>query len=241
VIRAATDFYWRNKLPAEAIATLTAAAARANAGYRSDFTYEAARKSTEVRQFPEARKLLAPLLAADPFNARYLAAMADTYAQAADDAGLRDFYLAAIDSMKQAPLAADERTSRIAALRRGLIPALTRLNNFSGGIDEYIELVNHYPEDQGLIHEAATYAGRHSLSPRLTDYYAKAATDSPKDYRWPMVSARRAGRAPDALCRGRKDVLRALGAQLSRRALARQSGGVAGPRAKGRCRRCHAT
>ena len=190
VIRAATDFYWRNKLPAEAIATLTAAAARANAGYRSDFTYEAARKSTEVRQFPEARKLLAPLLAADPFNARYLAAMADTYAQAADDAGLRDFYLAAIDSMKQAPLAADERTSRIAALRRGLIPALTRLNNFSGGIDEYIELVNHYPEDQGLIHEAATYAGRHSLSPRLTDYYAKAATDSPKDYRWPMVSAR---------------------------------------------------
>ena len=190
VIRAATDFYWRNKLSTEAIATLSAAAAKANAGYRSDFTYEAARKSTDVRQFAEARKLLAPLLSADPVNARYLAAAADTYAQASDDAGLRDFYVAAIGSMKQAPLTADDRNTRIATLRRGLIPALTRLNNFSGAVDEYIELINRYPEDQGLIHEAATYSARHSLSPRLTDYYAKAAADSPKDYRWPMVSAR---------------------------------------------------
>jgi cellulose synthase operon protein C len=190
VVRAATDFYWRNKLSAEAIATLTAAAAKANASYRGEFTYEAARKSTEVRQFAEARQMLAPLLTADPFNARYLAAMADTYAQAADDNGLRDFYVAAINSMKQAPLTPDERNTRIAALRRGLIPALTRMSNFSGAVDEYMELINHYPEDDGLIHEAATYAARHSLSPRLSDYYTKAAADSPKDYRWPMVSAR---------------------------------------------------
>ncbi|HUB83073.1 MAG TPA: hypothetical protein VMB03_29940 [Bryobacteraceae bacterium] len=190
VVRAATDFYWRNKLPADAVATLTAAAARANAAYRGDFTYEAARKSTASGNFAEARQLLAPLLAADPFNGQYLAAMADTYAQASDDAGLRDFYLHAINSMKQAPLAAEERNTRIAALRRGLIPALTRLNNFPGAVDQYIELMDRYPEDQGLTHEAATYAARHNLSGRLTGYYAKAAADSPKDYRWPMVTAR---------------------------------------------------
>ena len=190
VVRAATDFYWRNKLPAEAIATLNAAAARANTGYRAQFTYEAVRKSTEARQFTEARQLLAPLLAADPFNAEYLAAMADTYAQAADDAGLRSFYVAAIDSVKQAPLTMEERNTRIAGLRRGLIPALTRLSKFSDAVDQYVELINRYPEDQGLIHEAATYAARNNLSSRLTDYYAKAATDSPKDYRWPMVTAR---------------------------------------------------
>jgi cellulose synthase operon protein C len=190
VIRAATDFYWRNKLPAEAIATLTTAAAKANATYRGQFSYEAARKSTEARQFTEARQLLAPLLAADPFNAQYLAAMADTYAQASDDAGLRDFYVAAIDSMKHAPLTADERNTRIAGLRRGLIPALTRLNKLSDAVDQYIELITHYPEDQGLIHEAATYSARNNLSTRLTDYYAKAAVDSPKDYRWPMVTAK---------------------------------------------------
>ena len=190
VVRAATDFYWRNKLPAEAIVTLTAAAGRANTFYRAQFTYDAARKSTDARQFTEARQLLAPLLASEPFNAEYLAAMADTYAQAADDAGLRAFYVGAIDSMKQAPLTAEERNTRIAGLRRGLIPALTRLSKFSDAIDQYVELIDRYPEDQGLIHEAATYAARNNLSSRLTDYYAKAAADSPKDYRWPMVTAR---------------------------------------------------
>ena len=190
VIRAATDFYWRNKLPSEAIATLTAAASRSNAIYRDRFTYEAARKSTEDRQFTDARRLLAPLLAADPFNAQYLAAMADTYAQADDDAGLRGFYLASIDAMKNAPFAADDRNARIAGLRRGLIPALTRLNQFSQALDQYIELINRYPEDEGLIHEAATYATRNNLQSQITSYYAKAAADSPKDYRWPMVTAR---------------------------------------------------
>ena len=190
VDRAATDFYWRHKLAGEAIATLTTAAGKANAAYRGQFTYEAARKSTDARRFPEARQLLAPLLAADPFNAQYLAATADTYAQAADDTGLRAFYIAAIDSMKQAPLATDERTTRIAGLRRGLIPALTRMNKYADAVYQYIELINRYPEDQGLIHEAATYASRNNLSSRLTDYYAKTAADSPKDYRWPMVTAR---------------------------------------------------
>ena len=190
VVRAATDFYWRNKLPAEAVATLTAAAGRANAVYRDQFTYEGARKATDARQFTEARRLLGPLLTADPFNAEYLAAMADTYAQASDDFGLRDFYVAAIDSMKQAPLSTEERNTRIAGLRRGLIPALTRLSKFSEAVDQYVELINRYSEDQGLIHEAATYAARNNLSSRLTDYYAKATTDSPKDYRWPMVTAR---------------------------------------------------
>ncbi len=190
VIRAATDFYWRNKLPAEAIATLTTAAAKANASYRTQFTYEAVRKSTEARQFTEARQLLAPLLAADPFNAQYLAAMADTYAQVSNDAGLRDFYVAALDFMKHAPLTADERNTRIAGLRRGLIPALTRLSKPSDAVDQYIELITHYPEDQGLIHEAGTYSAHNNLSSRLTDYYAKATVDSPKDYRWPMVTAR---------------------------------------------------
>lgn len=190
VVRAATDFYWRNKMSDPAIATLTAAAGRSNAVYRGQFTFEAARKSTEARQFTEARRLLEPLLAADPFNSKYLAAMADTYAAASDDAGLRDFYVASIDAMKQAPLAVDERNTRIAGLRRGLIPALTRLGRFSDAVDQYIELINRYPEDQGLIHEAATYSARNNLASRLTAYYAKASADSPKDYRWPMVTGR---------------------------------------------------
>ena len=40
--------------------------------------------------------------------------------------------------MRNAPIAAEERTRRIAGLRRGLIPALVRLNDYAGAVDQYI-------------------------------------------------------------------------------------------------------
>ncbi|HWD00200.1 MAG TPA: hypothetical protein VG456_25750 [Candidatus Sulfopaludibacter sp.] len=187
VVRATTDFYWRHKLSTEAVATLTQAASTSNAAYRVQFTYEAARKATEAGRFDEARRLLASLLQAQPFDGQYLAAMADTYARANDDQGLRDFYRAAIEAMKQAPLADGDRNDRIGGLRRGLIPALARLGRQWDAVDQYIQLINHYPEDQGLIREAARFASRNNLAPRLAAYYTKACSESPKDYRWPMV------------------------------------------------------
>jgi len=89
------------------------------------FTYEAARKSTEAKEFQQARDLLTQLLKDSPYNAEYLAAMADAYAQAGDDHGLQQFYADKIALFRSAPLPADARKSQIAVLRRGLIPALT--------------------------------------------------------------------------------------------------------------------
>ena len=190
VVRAAADFYWRNKMQPRAIDVLRRAAAASNPGLKKQFTFEAARKSTESGEVVAARQLLQPLLQDDPFNAGYLAAMADTYARAADDAGLRDFYLAAIQSMRDAPLAAAERYARVAALRRGLIPALTRLKDPAGAVDQYIEILKRYPEDAALADEAARYAERQGRKEHLLAYFTKAVADSPKDFRWPMVLAR---------------------------------------------------
>ncbi len=81
--------------------------------------------------------------------------MADTYAQAGDDRGLEQFYLEKIALFRSAPLPADARKAQIATLRRGLIPALTRMNNYSGAVDQYIELINNFPEDDTLVTEAA--------------------------------------------------------------------------------------
>jgi Flp pilus assembly protein TadD len=190
VVRAAVDFYWRNQLQDQAIGALQRAAASANPGLRTQFTLEAARKATDAKQFARARQILQPLLQADAFNPDYLAALAETWALAGDDRALRDFYTAAIEQIKHAPIAAADRDTRTAGLRRGLIPALTRLREFDAATDQYIELMNHFPEDQGLTVEAARYAAAHRLEARLTAYYAKASSDSPKDYRWPTVLAR---------------------------------------------------
>ena len=190
VVRATVDFYSRNQLPDQAINVLQHAAASANPSLKTQFTLEAARKATQAKEFARAREILQPLLQSDAFNAEYLAALADTWAQAGDDRALRDFYTATIEQIKRAPIAAAERETRTAGLRRGLIPALTRLGDFAAATDQYIELLNHFPEDQGLTKESATYAATHQLQARLTAYYIKASSDSHKDYRWPTVLAR---------------------------------------------------
>jgi thioredoxin-like negative regulator of GroEL len=190
VVRSTVDFYWRNKMGDPAIATLLAAAKSAYPELSRQFSLEAAGKAAEIKEYARARELLTALLQVEPYNAEYLAAMADTYAREGDDKSLRDFYLVKIQAFRDANLPAAERTARIAALRRGLIPALTRLKDFAGAVDQYIEILNQYPEDDGLAQESAAFAERHGRRRQLLDYYAKAGADSPKDFRWPMVRAR---------------------------------------------------
>ncbi len=190
VVRATVDFYWRQKLQQRAIEVLQQAAKDAYPALRDKFNFEAARKATESGNVALARQLLDLLLQQSPYDGELLAAMADTYAKSGDAAGLRDFYVAKIALFRQGPFAPDQRTLRIAELRRGLIPALTQLKDYVGAVDQYIEVINQFPEDAGLVTEAGLYAEEHGLQPRLTAFYAKTVSDSPKDYRWPMVLAR---------------------------------------------------
>ena len=87
VVRSTVDFYWRTKNYPQAITVLLQAAKDAYPDLSMQFTYEAARKSTDAKQYQQARDLLAKLLKDSPYNGEYLAAMADTYAQAGDDQG----------------------------------------------------------------------------------------------------------------------------------------------------------
>ncbi len=190
VVRSTVDFYWRVRLYPQAIAVLRQAAKDAYPQLGKQFAFEAARKSTEAKDYQQARTLLADLLKDSPYDGQYLAAMADTYAQAGDAQGLKQFYLDKIALFKTAPFTADERKNRIATLRRGLIPALTQLKEYSGAVDQYIELINNFPEDEGLATEAALYSQRYHAEKQLLDFYAKTVQQSGRDFRWPMVMAR---------------------------------------------------
>ncbi|HKF22421.1 MAG TPA: hypothetical protein VKE93_12685 [Candidatus Angelobacter sp.] len=190
VVRSTVDFYWRNKMQQRAIDVLLQAAKDAYPGLKTQFTYEAARKLSEVGQYDKARALLVTLLTDSPYNGEYMAAVADTYARAGDQAGLRDFYLDKIKFLQKSSLASDERKNRVATLRRGLIPALTALKDYPGGVDQYIEIINAYPEDAGLTTEAAFYAQRYQRKDQLLNFYSKTVVASPKDPRWAVVLAR---------------------------------------------------
>lgn len=190
VVRSTVDFYWRNKESQRAIDVLLQAANDAYPALGKQFHFEAARKETDSGQYQQARKLLGDLLRDSPYNDEYLAAMADTYARAADDQGLKSFYLAEIDSFRKAALDQETRNREIATLRRGIIPTLTRLKDYAGAIDQYIEIINKYPEDEAIVSEAALFAQKHSEQQKLLDFYGNTVKQSPRDYRWPMVLAR---------------------------------------------------
>lgn len=190
VVRSTVDFYWRVKLYPQAIAVLRQAAKDAYPQLSTQFTFEAVRKCTEAKDYPEARTLLDGLLKDSPYDSQYLAAMADTYARAGDAQGLKQFYLDKIALFRNAPLGADDRRSRIATLRRGLIPALTQLKDYPGAVDQYIELINNYPEDEALTTEAALYAQRYQREKQVLDFYSKTIQQLARDYRWSMALAR---------------------------------------------------
>jgi cellulose synthase operon protein C len=190
VVRSTVDFYWSVKRYPQAIAVLQQSAKRAYPELGKQFTFEAAQKSTLSHQYQQAREMLDALLKDSPYDAQYLAAMADAYAQSGDQQGLKQFYLDKIALFRSAPLSSDDRKTRIAALRRGLIPALTQLGDYSGAVDQYIELINSFPEDESLVSEAAFYSLRYKRQPQLLDFYAKTVQESPRDFRWPLVLAR---------------------------------------------------
>ncbi len=190
VVRSTVDFYWRNKPQQRAIDVLNQAAKAAYPALKTQFSYEAGRKMTEVGQYEAARKLLLGLLDENPYSGEYLAAVADTYARSGDHAGLRDFYLDKIKAFQKSTLSSDERKNRVATLRRGLIPALTALKDYAGAVDQYIEIINAFPEDESLPTEAAFYAQRYQRKDQLLNFYAKTVTASPKDSRWAVVLAR---------------------------------------------------
>jgi hypothetical protein len=190
IVRGTVGFHVRNRQQEQAIDTLLDASKRARTDLAAQFTFEAARIATAAGQFDRSRTLLTGLLTAEPLRAEYLGAMADTYLQAKDDGGFRVYEVATIQRIRGSSLAPSERVARIAAIRRSLIPALDRLKDNAGAVDQYIEVIDSYPDDEALTKEAAAYAVAHGQSARLVDFYRKTVTAAPLDYRWPIVLGR---------------------------------------------------
>jgi tetratricopeptide (TPR) repeat protein len=191
VVRSTTDFYARSNQPAKAISTLLDAAKAATPSLARDFTVEAAGRSNDANDTAQARLLALGLLAQTPYDARLLDIIATSYARSHDDAGLKQFYLAELAAARSAAgLSTDARKNDIALLRRGLIPALTRLNDFAGATDQYIALLSAFPEDASLGQQAALYALKRSREPQLLDFLRTTVRQSPRDSRFMILLAR---------------------------------------------------
>ena len=199
VVRSTADFYWRNKRSAKSIGVLLEAAEAARTAQPAlsrQFVVEAADKANDSGNYAQARSLITPLIdpqtaGSDAYNAQYLGVIAESYARAGDDAALKDFYLgklAAIRSVLPA-MTADERKQKTVLLRRGLIPALTRMKDYAGAVDQYIAILSAYPEDASTAEETSLYALRYSRQQQLIEFVSNTVKASPRDSRFALMLA----------------------------------------------------
>ena len=190
VVRATVDYDWGHERKPQAVMVLLESAEAAYPELKQHFQLEAARKLTELGEYPRAKQLLEPLLSEKPLDAGIEAALADNYARSGDEAGLEVFYKAELTGVKASSLDQGEKTMRLAQLRRGMVSAAAMLGHWDEAVDQYIELINAYPADAGLAEEAALAAGAHGQHDKLLGFYRKTVEASPRDARWSIVLAR---------------------------------------------------
>lgn len=190
VVRATVDYDWQHGRKQLAVNVLEDAAGAAYPELKQKFQLEAARKLTDLGEYPRSKQMLEALLGEKPLDAGVESALADNYVRSGDQAGLAAFYRTELAAVKASSLERGEKTERIGELRRGMIAALERLGNWDDAADQYIELINAYPDDAGLAQEAALMVAAHGESKKLTDFYSKTVEASPRDARWSIVLAR---------------------------------------------------
>ena len=91
VVRATVDYDWGHERKPQAVTVLLDSAEAAYPELKQQFQLEAARKLTELGEYPRSKKLLEPLLSQKPLDAAIEAALADNYARSGDQAGLEAF------------------------------------------------------------------------------------------------------------------------------------------------------
>jgi tetratricopeptide (TPR) repeat protein len=189
VVRATVDFDWRTGARKQAIAVLLEARKGARADLARQFALEAAAKANEAGEYVQTREITRPLLESTRFDPQVIALIAESYARAGDDAGLRDLYNGNLIANKTAALNADSKKQTTLLLRRGLIPALTRMKDYNGATQQYIAMLSAYPEDSGLTQEASLYALRWQQRDALVGFVARTVQQSPKDSRFAAMLA----------------------------------------------------
>ncbi len=188
-IRTAVNYFWRAGQKARAADVLLTSAGAAYPALQRQFRLEAIQKLNESGDYARAHREADRLLQADPLDETLLALKADAYARAKDDRALAALYRDTLAALQKSALAAPVKAARAATLRRAWIPALVRLNDAAGAADQYIELLKQFPEDEALQREAARFAAGAGQRERITNFFAKAESDSPRDARWPQVRA----------------------------------------------------
>ena len=190
VVEESGEFYWRAGLKDKAIDLYKRTLAASRGVNRRRFTLELAQHQVDAGHAADGEATLRTFYADNKLDPGIFAALTKTLGIEKKQDDLATLYQQSLKDVKESGLTGDDAKNRVVQLRNGMIATLTGLGKYQEALDQYIEIINSFPEDDSTLDTAIEYADRHHLTPRLAGYYEKLAQDSFKNYRWQLVLGR---------------------------------------------------
>jgi tetratricopeptide (TPR) repeat protein len=104
---------------------------------------------------------------------------------------LRRVFSETVSSLKDTDLERRELSGTLADLRRQMIDAFTRLEDYPAAVEQFIEIINHNSDaEEAAVENAIAYVRRYGGADTLLAYYEDLSKKSFKNYRWNVVLAK---------------------------------------------------
>ncbi|HXF38930.1 MAG TPA: tetratricopeptide repeat protein [Blastocatellia bacterium] len=190
VVEESAQFYWRAGLLDKSLDLYKRTLARSLGNNKRSFTLLLARRQISADKLAEAEATLRAFYNDNRSDTEVFGELARTLGVENKLNDLAALYQEAFKEARGAGLGGEETGARIAELRGGMISTLDALRRYQDAVDQHIEIINSFPEDEGRLAAAIDYAEHHDLTDRLVGYYEKLSRESNKNYRWQIVLGR---------------------------------------------------
>ena len=188
VVEESAKFYWRAGMVERSLDLYKRTLARAQGANIRAITLQLARRQIQANRLEDAEKTLRVFYDENRTDTEVFGELAKTLGAANKLNELAEFYKSGLKDVKEA--GGENASERVAELRLGMIKTLNALGKFQDAVDQHIEIINAFPEDENRLAAAIDYAEKHSLVERLTVYYEKLTKEAYKNYRWQLVLGR---------------------------------------------------
>ncbi len=188
VVEESAKFYWRAGMVDRSLDLYKRTLARAQGANVRSITLQLARRQFQANRLDDAEKTLRVFYGENRTDTEVFGELAKTLGAANKLNELAELYKSGLKDVKEA--GGENANEQVAELRLGMIKTLNAQAKFQDAVDQHIEIINTFPEDENRLAAAIDYAEKHNLVARLTTYYEKLTKEAYKNYRWQLVLGR---------------------------------------------------
>ncbi|MEO6587865.1 MAG: hypothetical protein ABIP06_00940, partial [Pyrinomonadaceae bacterium] len=175
----------------EAVTVLQSGVNLGKGNYREIFAQKLAKLLIELNRLDSAERVLSKLHAENKIDTEIFRALASVYVRKKDAGNLRRVFSETVSALKDSDLGRRELNETLAGLRRQMIDAFTRLEDYPAAVEQFIEIINHNSEaEEATVENAIAYVRRYGGADTLLAYYEDLSKKSFKNFRWNVVLAK---------------------------------------------------